>query len=125
MLEHAITSLPDELGHQVTKILGQRLFDQQTAAFEQQKQIAVDNNDKSYRRVDGLGELKASIPPAAYHYWGNRLGYECWGDKKFMHEYLRDTPEARVNTHSDKCQVGYDGDGFIRHRAGRKIKVYK
>ena len=125
MLEHAITSLPSELGHQVTQALGQRLFRQQEAAFTEAKQIARDNNGKSYARVDGMGEMTASIPQAAYHYWGRRLGYECWADKQFKKEYLRDNPEARVKTHSDKIQVGYSGDGFFRCGAGRKVKVYK
>jgi hypothetical protein len=125
MLEHAIQSLPAELGHQVTQVLGQRLFKQQEAAFTEAKQIAAQNNGKSYKRVDGLGEMTASIPTASYHYWGNRLGYECWGDPQFKKEYLRDNPEARVKTHGDKTRVGYVGDGFICHRLGRKIKVYK
>ena len=125
MLEHAITSLPESLGRQVTEILGQRLFDQQSAAFTDAKAIATQNNNKSYARTDGLGEMRGSIPAGAYHYWCNRLGYECWGDKQFMDEYLRDNPEARVKTHGDKIQVGYDGDGFIHHRPGRKVKVYK
>ena len=125
MLENAITSLPAELGHQVTEILGQRLFKQQEAAFTDAKQIAKQNNDLSYRRVDGLGEMTASIPEASYHYWGNRLGYDCWADKQFKKEYLRDNPEARVKTHSDKTQVGYTGDGFFNCGAGKKVKVYK
>lgn len=125
MLEHAITSLPEELGHQVTQVLRQRLSSQQDAAFTEAKEIAKFNNDKSYRRVDGLGELTASIPTAAYHYWGRRLGYECWSDRQFKKEYLRDNPEARVKTHGGKAMVGYEGDGFYRHRAGRKIKVYR
>jgi hypothetical protein len=125
MLENAITSLPAELGHQVTEILGQRLFKQQEAAFTDAKQIAQQNNDLSYRRVDGLGEMTASIPEASYHYWGNRLGYDCWADKQFKKEYLRDNPEARVKTHSDKIQVGYTNDGFFNCGAGKKVKVYK
>ena len=125
MLEHAITSLPEGLGRQVTEILGQRLFNQQSAAFTDAKAIATNNNNLSYARTDGLGEMRGSIPAGAYHYWGNRLGYECWGDKQFMNEYLRDNPEARVKTHGSKIQVGYDSDGFIHHRPGRKVKVYK
>lgn len=125
MLEHAITSLPEGLGHQVTQALGQRLFHQQEAAFTEAKDIARDNNGKSFARIDGMGEMTASIPQAAYHYWGNRLGYECWADKQFKKEYLRDNPEARVKTHSDKIQVGYQADGFIRCGAGRRVKVYK
>jgi len=125
MLENIITSLPQELGHQVASALRQRLCHQQDAVYSVAKQIAKDNNSKSYQRVDGLGEMTASIPNAAYHYWGKRLGYECWSDKQFKKEYLRDNPEARVETHSEKTQVGYSGDGFFRCGAGRKVKIYK
>lgn len=30
------------------------------------------------------------IPLMDYHYWGLRLGYECWSDKEFVEEYKRD-----------------------------------
>jgi hypothetical protein len=40
---------------------------------------------------------KAVINGPDYHYWGQRLGYECWDDPTFVNEYLRDNPESRVN----------------------------
>ena len=53
------------------------------------------------------GFSKAMIDPASYHYWGQRLGYECWDDDQFMKEYLRDNPLARIKNVSNKIQVGY------------------
>ena len=42
-----------------------------------------------------------------YHYWGQRLGYECWEDEQFVREFLRDNEECRIRSHSQKIQVGH------------------
>lgn len=54
---------------------------------------------------EGGGEVKMMIHPTSYHYWGQRLGYECWDDKKFCAEYLRDNPAARVKSRPDNPTV--------------------
>lgn len=65
-------------------------------------------NVQRHRAVEGLGALKARIPPTAYHFWGQKLGYGCWNDKTFMKEFIRDNPECRVNSGGTKeIQVGY------------------
>lgn len=53
------------------------------------------------------GEMKFQIMPEFYHYWGQRLGYECWDDPEFVREFLRDNPECRVKSRSRNIQVGY------------------
>lgn len=55
---------------------------------------------------DGGGEVTMQIHPASFHYWGRRLGYECWDDAQFCREYLRDNEYARVKSRSKKIQVG-------------------
>lgn len=61
---------------------------------------------RALRDGDGLcGQVKMQVAPASYHYWGQRLGYECWQDEEFVAEYLRDNPEARVRTHAEKVTV--------------------
>ena len=59
------------------------------------------------RSVDGLGRLRMVITADAYHYWGRRLGYECWRDKAFLREYERDNAAVRVKSVGTKIQVGY------------------
>lgn len=59
------------------------------------------------RSVEGLGRVRLAITPAAFHYWGARLGYECWRDKAFLNEFERDNPSARVKQGGTKIQVGY------------------
>lgn len=44
------------------------------------------------------GYFDVNIHPASYHYWGQRLGYECWQDPQFIREYKRDNPSAVVRT---------------------------
>lgn len=48
------------------------------------------------RQVEGLGQATLSVPPLSYHYWGRRLGYECWSDPGFRREFARDNPGARI-----------------------------
>lgn len=126
MLEHVLDSLPGDERRLVGEHLRARVHQDLEGAVEGSKQIAKENQNVSYERVDGLGELSASIDSRSYAYWQQREP-GCWGDAQFRREYLRDNPEARVSTRSGKIQVGYSGesDGFIRHRVGRKIKAYK
>lgn len=116
-------SLPGDLAHQVGQILKAKIQSTHNAAFANAKAIAMENNGKDRRAVEGLGGMSASIDPASYHYWQQREP-GCWEDKQFMREYLRDNPEARVKSGGTKASVGYDGDGFFRHRTARKVKVY-
>ena len=48
------------------------------------------------RKNLSFGRLRMRITPEAYHYWGSRLGYECWQDKQFVREFMRDNPELRA-----------------------------
>lgn len=71
------------------------------------KRIAQATASRVHRSVDGLGSLMARIPPEAFHYWGQRLGYHCWNDDEFMRDFLRDNPECRVKSTGTKLQFGY------------------
>jgi hypothetical protein len=61
------------------------------------------------KSLDGLGRLRMVITADAYHYWGRRLGYECWRDKAFLREYERDNAAVRVKSRGTRIQVGYRG----------------
>ena len=45
-------------------------------------------------KMDGLGQLKAVIPAREYFRW-HQSHEGCWGDKGFIREFVRDTPEMR------------------------------
>lgn len=61
-----------------------------------QARIAEATQRIEHAAIQGVGEMKMRIDPHAYHYWGQRLGYDCWHDKAFRDEYARDNPEVRV-----------------------------
>ena len=50
------------------------------------------------RKNLGFGRLRMRITPEAYHYWGGRLGYECWQDKQFLHEFEQQNESVRINS---------------------------
>jgi hypothetical protein len=80
------------------------------------KQTAVFNHANEAQSIDGVGQLKARIPLAAWHYWGQRLGYECWEDKQFLEEFLRDNPETAVRNRMKRTMVNgsvFTADGFL------------
>jgi len=61
------------------------------------------------RSIEGLGRPRLNITADAFHYWGRRLGYDCWKDKQFLREFWRDNQNARVKSSGTKIQVGYRG----------------
>jgi hypothetical protein len=63
------------------------------------------------------GAVEMMIDPVSYHYWGQRLGYQCWEDAQFRREYLRDNDVARVKT-IGKC--GAVTAAMIRTRRGAR-----
>ena len=80
------------------------------------KQIAHFGHTHEANDIAGLGRKIAEIPADAYHYWGQRLGYECWKDKQFMREYLRDNPELAVRNYCTKTVVRgavFTADGYL------------
>ena len=50
------------------------------------------------RKNLSFGRLRMRIAPEAYHYWGRRLGYQCWDDEQFLREYERDNESVRINS---------------------------
>ena len=59
------------------------------------------------RKNLSFGRLRMRITPEAYHYWGGRLGYECWDDDEFLREYENQNEEVRINSKGKH--------GLIRH----------
>jgi len=57
------------------------------------------------RKNLSFGRLRMRIAPEAYHYWGKRLGYECWDDQQFLREFERDNESVRINSRSEKVSV--------------------
>lgn len=74
------------------------------------------NRFNEAKTIDGVGNKIASIPLDSWHYWGHRLGYECWEDKTFLREFLRDNPETAVNNYVKRTCVNgtlFSADGSM------------
>lgn len=108
--------IPSHLRKEVERELltGWRM--QETAAYTQAKQFAAFNNANAAKPIEGIGELKARIPLSAYHYWGQRLGYECWNDESFVNDYIKHNPEIAVNNRIKRTIVNgavLTADGYL------------
>ena len=92
-------SLPTDLLQGVHKELSAGWDAQKVKAQETLRRVAQENFNGVDRTVDGIGQLIARIPPESYHFWGHYFGtYDCWKDKGFLREFLKDNPECVVNT---------------------------
>lgn len=110
--------IPGDLRKEVTQELLSGWRKAEVDAKVQAEKHARFNRRNEANNIEGIGRKVASIPGVAYHYWGQRLGYECWEDKQFIKEFLRDNPEVAVTNYAKKAAVHgaiFTGDGFI-HR---------
>ena len=104
---------PEGLSDEMTSLVGAALRRQltrehQNSRVNQSDCVARESQNESH--TTKFGQHRARIESTSYHYWGKRLGYSCWNDRKFMKEYLRDNPESRVKSGGGKkTQVGYGG----------------
>lgn len=75
--------------------------------FNEKKEMAKVQKARGERVRCGDMNPTMMIPPASYHYWGQRLGYECWEDEQFVREYWRDNEVCRVKTRPANVVVGW------------------
>ncbi|MDH3834627.1 MAG: hypothetical protein OES34_10795 [Nitrosopumilus sp.] len=91
------------------------------AAYEQalreQNQAAAANQDRVYMAGDGYKRMV--VHPRWYHYWGRRLGYECWEDNQFLHEFERDNECVRVRSRPRRTVVGCMAADHLRQRRAK------
>lgn len=64
-------------------------------------------NQASVKAMDGVGRLRLRVPGDAYHFWGQKLGYDCWSDPAFLANFERDNPELKANCTGTRVQVGW------------------
>jgi len=106
-LEFDISSVPTDLLPALEKEFRQgRLVDHVNAQKNAAKTIGS-SRENDYKAIEGVGRLRLRIDPYTYHYFGQRLGYDCWKDKQFLNEFERDNPSSRVNCGGTKIQAGY------------------
>lgn len=112
--------IPSNLRNEVERELRHGWNMEAVNAKKDAKQNAIYGHSHEARSIEGIGQLRARIPAAAFHYWGIRLGYECWEDKQFMNEFIRDNPEVAVRNRMKRTMVG--GAAGIFDSSGTLIK---
>jgi len=70
-----------------------------------EKMAMKENKEMGVAKMDGLGQLKASIPAREYFRW-HQAERGCWGDKSFVKEFLRDNPSFKAKTLSRQSFSG-------------------
>ena len=117
-----IQDLADAIPADIRKSVEQELLHgwrmKEVNARKEAKQLAIYGNSNAASSIEGVGQLKARIPPDAFHYWGTRLGYDCWEDKQFLNDFIRDNPEVAVRNRVKRTMVGgakglFDASGFL------------
>jgi hypothetical protein len=119
-IESLSDAIPPDLRNRVVEELRFGWNQEAVKAKQAAKQVAIFGYSHAARSIDGIGELRARIPKASFHFWGHRLGYECWEDKQFIKEFLRDNPEAAVTNRIKRTVV--NGASGIFDSSGTLVK---
>lgn len=79
----------------------------QAKVHEEMTAAAAMHGERRFLQAkDGFGgEIGLMVHPQSFHYWGQRLGYECWENEQFKREYWRDNPTSRVTNHARQTTV--------------------
>jgi hypothetical protein len=109
--------IPSNLRNEVERELRLGFNMSRIKASAEAQQIAVFHNAHEAKAIDGIGQKLGSIPGDAYHYWGQRLGYECWDDKQFVEEFFKHNPETAVRNRVKRTVV----NGTIFSASGHLI----
>lgn len=104
-----IDDLPGDIRREVVNELCHGWRAQEVLVAKEQLEIAQAQPERTW--VNGMGRVRLSISPTAYHFWGQRLGYACWRDKQFLAEFERDNPEARVRSVAPRTTLRVEGLG--------------
>lgn len=96
-----IELIPDELHDQLIREF-RTGWNFQKVMAEANAQAVGKLNQRKAKSIDGIGQLEMRIDPDSFHYWGQRLGYDCWNDKQFRKDYAKANPYCKVNSGGTK-----------------------
>jgi hypothetical protein len=116
IIQSLADAIPSHLRNRVERELINGWRMEEVKAKSTAKQSAVFRHANEANNIEGVGRLKAQIPIQAWHYWGQRLGYECWEDNSFLNEFLRDNPETAVTNYAKRTCVNgtiFTADGYL------------
>ena len=98
---------------------------QEQASCAQREADSIAKSRVQYRSMNGLGSLTTRVPADAFHFWGQKLGYQCWSDKAFLREYRRDNPGLAMKSGGTKMQFGYGAQLTLRDTPKRPAKYVR
>lgn len=119
--EALVAGIPDHLLREVEREFRTGWNLQKVRTIHQQKWEAKRRKVPA-RAIEGLGQLEREIPVTSYHFWGKKLGYQCWSDKNFLKEWDRDNPEYRVAYQPSKQKVMVNGTKGLFGPDGKILK---
>lgn len=108
--------VPPDILREVERVLINGWRREEILATAEAKQNAAYGHENAANHIEGVGQMVARIPPFSFHYWGKRLGYQCWEDDQFLKEFLRDNEEVAVKNYAKKTVVNgaiFTADGFV------------
>jgi hypothetical protein len=79
------------------------------AAARLQRAVAEAAPVQAYNRQ--LGTPVMQIHPSVYWHWVGREGVDCWGDKGFRRDLLRDNPDLAPRVEKPQDRICLDGHG--------------
>jgi hypothetical protein len=116
-----IEQIPEELHGAMLKEFKTGWNFQKVMAEAQTQAVGKVNQIKA-KSIDGIGQLQMRINADSFHYWGQRLGYDCWKDAAFRKRYMEKNPYCKVNSGGTKeIHVGFSGSSSTRNLKHRKV----
>lgn len=82
-------------GFQARAVLAEAAMAREKAEIESAPLVT---NEGNYRP-------RTVVSAESFHYWGQRLGYDCWSDPEFLKDYERDNPAAKINAKMSKTTI--------------------
>jgi hypothetical protein len=116
IIQHLSEVIPDHLRKGVQEELLRGWKMEETQAKHQARQLGAFYHQNDAKNIEGMGRLVGEIPTASYHYWGKRLGYDCWKDDEFVREFFRDNPECAVKNYVKNASINgaiFTADGHL------------
>ena len=99
-------AIPKEVKDELLEILRYRFMQQ---AHQARKEQEAAQRFGGERYALDFGRVDLMVHPFFYHYWGQRLGYECWQNDEFVREFKRDNETVRVKSRARQLKVGFVG----------------
>lgn len=115
-IAESLEACSPELAAGVMDELRKGLKAETVLALAQQEKIAEATDRIEFAAIDGIGECTMRLDPTLYHYWGKRLGYQCWQDKAFKKEIHRDNESVRVRRRRHSSTFAMPGNSTFLPR---------